>query len=104
MDELMGHVLCSGAELQHRKNFRAGINGQPEPLHLRMAAQPRAQFVQLEVREPKMSRWDRSCKVCACSPARVNQVVMVACWEPKTREAAEGSSPSASADSTIATR
>jgi hypothetical protein len=43
-------------------------------------------------------RWlkERSCKVCACFPARVNQVVIVAGPKPKTREAAEGSSPSES--------
>ena len=42
-------------------------------------------------------RWQkkRSCKVRACSPARVSQVVMVACRKPKTRSAAEASSPRA---------
>src|SRR5215472_2956631 len=48
-------------------------------------------------------RKQRSCMVCACEPARVNQVVMVACRLPKIREAADGSSPSASAESTMAT-
>src|SRR5947207_15992524 len=33
----------------------ARINGQPQPLHLGMAAQPRSQFVQLQVREPQMA-------------------------------------------------
>jgi hypothetical protein len=51
VDEQMGHVLCSGAELKHRKNLRQGINGQPEPEHLLIAAQPGAQFIQLEVWE-----------------------------------------------------
>src|SRR5215472_13102548 len=55
MDDAMGHVLCTGAKLKHRKNLRQRINGQPEPLHLRMAAQPGAEFVQLEVRDPKMA-------------------------------------------------
>jgi hypothetical protein len=49
VDELMGHVLCVGTELKHRKNFRAGINGQPE--HLGTAAEPCSQFIQLQVRE-----------------------------------------------------
>jgi hypothetical protein len=49
VDELMSHALCAGAELKHRKNLREGINGQPEPQHLCGAAQPGAQFVQLEV-------------------------------------------------------
>ena len=49
VDELMGHMLRTGAELKHRKNFRAGINGQPE--HLVTAAEPCSQFIQLQVRE-----------------------------------------------------
>ena len=42
-------------------------------------------------------RWqkNRSCKDCACEPARVSHVVMVACRKPKTRSAAEASSPRA---------
>jgi hypothetical protein len=52
----MRHVLCSGAKLKHWENFRAGINGQPQPEHLSDAAEPRAQFVQLQVREPEMAK------------------------------------------------
>jgi hypothetical protein len=63
-------VLCAGTKLKHGKNLGAGINGQPEPQHLRMAAEPGAQFVQLQARELEMARWERSCRVCACSPAR----------------------------------
>ena len=55
MDDVMGHVLCSGTELKHRKNLREGINGQPEPEHLCGAAQPGAQFIQLQVREVQMA-------------------------------------------------
>jgi len=51
----MGHSLCAGAELEHRKNFRARINGQPQPEHLCGAAQPGAQFVQLQVWEQEMA-------------------------------------------------
>src|SRR5215831_17249770 len=40
VDELVCHVLCAGTELKHGKNLGAGINGQPEPQHLRMAAEP----------------------------------------------------------------
>ena len=47
----MGHGLGAGAELKHRKKFCAGIDGQPQPQHLRSATQPGAQLVQLEVRE-----------------------------------------------------
>src|SRR5579863_205363 len=55
MDDSMGHVLCTGAELKHWQNLGARVDRQPKPLHLRMAAQPRAQFVQLQVREPQMA-------------------------------------------------
>ena len=51
----MGHVLGAGTQLEHWQYLRARIDDQPEPLHLCMAAQPRAQFVQLQVREPQMS-------------------------------------------------
>ena len=47
--------LRAGAEIQHGQKLGAGINGQPEPLYLRMAPQPCSQFVQLDVREPKMA-------------------------------------------------
>jgi hypothetical protein len=55
MDESMGHGLSSGAELEHRKNFRARIDGQPQPEHLRGVAEPSAQFVQLQVWELEMA-------------------------------------------------
>jgi len=45
----MGHVLRAGAELKHRKNLGEGIDRQPQPEHLCSAAQPRAEFVQLQV-------------------------------------------------------
>src|SRR5215472_243231 len=51
----MGHVLGAGTQLEDGKNLGAGINRQPEPLHLCLAAQPGAQFVQLEVWEPQMA-------------------------------------------------
>ena len=47
----MRHVLRSGAELKHGKNLREGIDCQPQPERLCSAAQPGAQFVQLEVRD-----------------------------------------------------
>jgi hypothetical protein len=51
----MGHGLCSRAELKHWKNFRARINGQPQPEHLCGASEPGAQFVQLEVWKAEMA-------------------------------------------------
>ena len=51
----MRHVLRAGTQMEHGKNLRAGIDGQPQPQHLFVAAQPGAQFVQLEVREPEVA-------------------------------------------------
>jgi hypothetical protein len=34
VDHPLGHVLCAGTELKHRKNLGEGINGQPEPKNL----------------------------------------------------------------------
>ncbi len=51
----MSHVLCAGTKLKHRQNLREGIDGQPEPEHLRGTAQLRAQLVQLEVPEMEMA-------------------------------------------------
>ena len=49
VDEKMSHGLCSRTKLKHQKNLGERINGQPQPQHLLVAAQPRSQFVQLEV-------------------------------------------------------
>jgi hypothetical protein len=51
----MRRVLRAGAELEHRKNLGARIDGQPQPEHVLRAAQPASQFIQLEVREPEMA-------------------------------------------------
>jgi hypothetical protein len=51
----MCHVLCSRTQMEDRKNLRAGIDGQPQPQDLCGAAQPRSQFIQLEVGEPQMA-------------------------------------------------
>jgi hypothetical protein len=53
VDDPMGHVLRAGAELKHRKNLGERIDGQPEPQHLVGAAQPGAQLIQLQMREPE---------------------------------------------------
>jgi hypothetical protein len=49
------HVLRAGPQMEHRKKLGAWVDGQPEPQHLFGTAQPRAQFVQLKVREPEMA-------------------------------------------------
>jgi len=51
VDHRMGHVLRTRSELKHRDDLGEGVDGQPEPLHLRLAAQPYVQFIQLHVRE-----------------------------------------------------
>jgi hypothetical protein len=51
MDEPMGHGLGAGAELKRRKNLGEGIDRQPEPENLIGAAEPGAQFIQLQVGE-----------------------------------------------------
>ena len=55
MDDLMCHVLCAGTQMEHGKNFCARVDGQPQPEHLFGAAEPGAQFVQLEVWEVEMA-------------------------------------------------
>ena len=41
--------------MEHGKNLRAGVDGQPEPEHLLITAQPGAQLVQLEVWKPEVA-------------------------------------------------
>ena len=51
----MRHVLRTGTQMEHGKNLRKGIDGQPEPEHVCGAAQPGAQFVQLQMWEPEVA-------------------------------------------------
>jgi hypothetical protein len=51
VDDPVCGVLRAGAQMEHRKNLGAGVDGQPEPEHLAGAAQPCAQFIQLHVWE-----------------------------------------------------
>ncbi len=51
----MCHVLRAGAQMEHRNNLRERVDGQPEPQHLCGAAQPCAQFIQLQVWEVQMA-------------------------------------------------
>jgi hypothetical protein len=79
VNDRVRRMLCAGTQMEDGNKLREGVDGQPQPEHVLIAAQPGSQFIQLEVREPEMARSERSCKVCACEPARVSQVVMVAC-------------------------
>jgi hypothetical protein len=47
----MRGVLRAGAQVEHRKKLRAGVDDQPEPEYLFGATQSGSQFIQLEVRE-----------------------------------------------------
>jgi hypothetical protein len=55
VDDHVRCMLCASAEMEHRKNLREGIDGQPEPEHLCGAAQAGAQFVQLKMWEPEVA-------------------------------------------------
>lgn len=51
----MGHVLCSGTQVEDGKNLGAGVDDQPEPEHILREAKPGAQFIQLEVWKLQMT-------------------------------------------------
>jgi hypothetical protein len=99
--EVVDRILGARPQPQYRDNLADRIDGHPQPQHVRPVPQPRAQFVQLHMRQVQ-AFLKRSCSVALCSPARVSQEVMLAWRWPNTRAAAETSSPSASALSTSA--
>ena len=50
------HVLCAWTHMEEWNQFRAGVDGQPEPEHLCGAPKPGAQFIQLQMRELEMAK------------------------------------------------
>jgi len=66
----MRHVLRAGTQLKDGKTLRRGVESQPEPLHLCRAAQPGAQFIQLERRESEMGEEAFMQGVCVRARAR----------------------------------
>ena len=66
----MCHVLRAGTQLEHGKNLGARIHGQPQPEHLAGAAQPCAQFVQLDVWEVHMAERVLMQPLCMLARAR----------------------------------
>jgi hypothetical protein len=58
--------------MQDRKDFRPGINDQPQPQDVSVAAQPGANFVQLQVRKVQVAKGalmeDLSVLGSACEP------------------------------------
>jgi len=78
MDNRMSHGLRAQTQMEHGKNLGAGIDGEPEPEDLLGITQPRAEFVQLEMREVQ------GAEAVLVQGLRVltstgQQVVMVAC-------------------------
>ena len=55
VDEQMRSMLCAGTQREHGQKLGAGVDGQPEPENLMGAAEPGAQFVQLQVWEVQMA-------------------------------------------------
>jgi hypothetical protein len=92
-----------GAQIQDWDNFGEWVNGQPQPEGVCTAPQPRANLVQLHVRQLELIE-DALMEGCAMRAARLSQVLIVAERWPNTRTAAATSSPSVSAASTSATR
>jgi hypothetical protein len=55
VNDRMRRDLRAGTHMEDRKNFREGVDGQPEPEHLLMVAEPCSEFVQLQVCEVEMA-------------------------------------------------
>jgi hypothetical protein len=73
----MGHMLCARTQLKHRNNLGEGIDRQPEPENLVGTAEPGAQFVQLQMRQPEGA--ERALvQTFSVPPARVSQEIIVA--------------------------
>src|SRR5260370_1379570 len=49
MDHGMSCVLRARTQMQDRKDLRTGVDGQPQPQDVGVAAQPRPQLVQLAI-------------------------------------------------------
>ncbi len=86
-------VLRAGAEMENGKKLRGGVDGQPQPQHMCVAARPGTQFIQLEVWEPEMAEGVLVQSLSMLESRATERLAMVACREPKTRSAAERSSP-----------
>jgi hypothetical protein len=99
----MGRVLGAGTQREHGQKLGEGIDGQPEKdagvwsYAAGCAVRPMAGAGAADGRSNVRVRPERA------SPRATERLVMVACREPKTRWAADGSSPSARAESTTAT-
>ena len=88
--------------MQDRNTFREGVDDQSQPEHVLGVAQPCAQFFQLQVRKVEMAEGALVQDLCVFASASQLGGDMVSCRYPKTRSAAEASSPQARAESTRA--
>ena len=55
MNDRMRRKLRAGSYMENRKDFREGVDGQPEPKHLPLATQPCSEFVQLQMWELELA-------------------------------------------------
>jgi hypothetical protein len=55
VDKQVGNAVGPRAQKQHQNALSERIDGDPEPEHLGVATQPRAQFIQLQMREHKVA-------------------------------------------------
>ncbi len=55
VNDCMRRQLRTGTHMEHRKYFREGVDSEPEPEHLGMAAEPCSEFVQLQMWEVQMA-------------------------------------------------
>ena len=73
-------MLGAGTHLEDGKNLGAGIDGQPDPEHLGGAAQPGANFIQLQVREVQVAEGalmeELSVLACPSEPPRDGRLTL----------------------------
>jgi hypothetical protein len=71
VDEQLRHLVRSRAQLEHRNTLGERIDGDPEPEDLRVAAQPRAQFIELQMRKSELAEgaFMQALSLCSCSRA-----------------------------------
>ena len=55
VDEQMSHAMGAWTQQPHRNACGERIDGHPEPEHLGVATQPRAEFIELQMGEHKVA-------------------------------------------------
>ena len=82
VDEQVCHMLGTGTQMERGKNFRARVDGEPQPEHLFSAAETCAQLVQLEVWEVGGGRRSARVRSVRARQHGTERLVMVACRKP----------------------